>query len=222
MTDQATSGRPRAEGFTDTELTTHNPEPSLQRVQYQEQKGERKERYHREKALGLRRSNGIPKLKKLKDTHYDLIALHLEGYTTAQIAKRTGFSYMSVWRVLTDDLAQNLIDKAREGRMMDIEASMDTALQGAQEMASRKREDGTLNTDKTRLAAMDRIIKIASHYKQEEKKADTEINLYVQNAREKLAGALREVADYSEAEEAEYEDVPQEGNETEGTEEPLS
>jgi len=207
MTEQETRGRKRTEGFTDSELSGQGNDPALQRVYHQNNKERIKDKYHREKALGIRRSNGVPKLQKLRERHYDIIALHLEGNTTAQIARQTGFAYMTVWRVLTDELAQNLIAKAREGRMMDIEASMDTALQGAQEMASRKREDGTLNTDKTRLAAMDRIIKIAGHYKQEEKKADTEINLYVQGAREKLAGSLREIADYTEAEEAEYQEV---------------
>ena len=63
--------------------------------------------YEVEKDVGIRADTGAKKLKKLSKKHKDMIALHLDGHKTGDIARVLGVAYGTVQRVLNDDLSQS-------------------------------------------------------------------------------------------------------------------
>ena len=63
-----------------------------------------------------------PKLKRLTTRHYNIIAMHFEGYTGRQIAQKIGCTPATVYNVLTDPLVEPILAGAHEGARRDIDA----------------------------------------------------------------------------------------------------
>jgi len=79
---------------------------------------ERRHRYAVEKAQGRRQLNGAMRLRKLSTRALSVIALHIEGATGTEIARRLGVAPGTVYRILTDPLATPLLEAARSETAM--------------------------------------------------------------------------------------------------------
>jgi len=68
--------------------------------------------YEEEKALGIRKSTGALKLKKLRPWHHTIIRMHLAGIPAKEISRLTGRNYAYIHIVLNDPLSQEHIRRA--------------------------------------------------------------------------------------------------------------
>lgn len=73
-----------------------------------------KDKYHYEKLMGKRQSNGALKLKELKPDHKQFIACYLNGMKGVEIAAQFNVAAITVYRVLADPLAASLIGEFDE------------------------------------------------------------------------------------------------------------
>lgn len=69
------------------------------------------EQYEHEKILGLRRSNGAKRLKRLSTLHRKVIALHIRGESGSDISSMVDKSEAWVSTILNDPLAQAIIQQ---------------------------------------------------------------------------------------------------------------
>lgn len=197
------SSDPLAEFDLDGEEKQEVPTPVRHKSVETSDARRRREKYEIERALGKRDEKGNFRLKKLKHHHLRIIQLHLDGYTNTQIRDEVGVSTSTVARVLKDPLAEPYLQQAREARLQDIEVALGNSLEKANDLVI----NGPTNNIK--LQAIDRVVKVAGHYKDVERGNELEVTLNVrQSAREKFAIALQQLADKSQAEDAEYEEVP--------------
>lgn len=67
--------------------------------------------YEMEKANGERLPNGARIRKKLKPVHLEMIALHLEGVSNSQIARKFKYTDSSISILLQQPLAKELIQR---------------------------------------------------------------------------------------------------------------
>ena len=73
-----------------------------------------KDRYHYEKLMGKRRSDGALNLKELKPEHKQYVACYLNGMKGVEIAVHFNVAAITVYRVLADPLATSLIGEFDE------------------------------------------------------------------------------------------------------------
>lgn len=107
-------------------------------------------KYETEKLLGLRQPDGSLKLKRLKQKHLRIIALHLCGTPYTEIAKMLNYSYSMVVHTIRDPLARQLIQEHQETTLMELQALIPEAVDAVRE--GLRSED-----EKVRLVAVDKL-----------------------------------------------------------------
>ena len=70
------------------------------------------DQYAAEKRLGVRDENGKLRLQRLRPIHRTMILLYVEGKDLKTIAEEVGRSYINVWQVINDPLAQSMINRS--------------------------------------------------------------------------------------------------------------
>ena len=124
-------------------------------------KARRENAYDVEKVLGIRQPSGASKLKKLSPIHKQIIAMHLSGYSTEEVANNTGYSHSHVYKILSDPLAAALISS--------FSTRMDNELRAMEPLTISAMRDALESGDmKDRLKAVDIFNKMAGHYIKEE------------------------------------------------------
>jgi len=125
------------------------PLPTLRNSQ-----GEVIPRYVAEKFLGIRRTNGAMKLKRLTNRHLSIIGMHLEGHSLEVIANNMNCTFSTVSRILNDPLAQSILKRVYDDRKGEVHALGGKAIEVVREGLSEEQSIGT------RLRAVDRFVKI--------------------------------------------------------------
>lgn len=165
--------------------TSYNP--NMAAVRYQENRASLKNQYKTEKILGIRMPNGMQKLKKLNNKHKLMIAMHLEGIALGQVAQDLGVHYMTVWRVINDPLAREIIDNFRRGYEEDLKALFPLAIE-----VIRK---GLKATDpKIALGAVDRYGKLSGVGESDGSQGPTVAITIINDARTKFVRELKALA----------------------------
>ena len=82
----------------------------------------RRQRYELEKQTGRRSPSGVLRLRRLKPRHRKVIGMHLAGVPSRDIAKAMGTTDSAVSIILSDPLAQEVIEKARASWEMEFDA----------------------------------------------------------------------------------------------------
>lgn len=103
--------------------------------------------YRREKLDGTRRTNGAMKLKKLTARHIIMVNMHLAGMSMEEIATQMRCTLSTVWRVVTDPLAKEIIRNVYETRQMEVDSLLG-------EMTGVIRETARTGTTKEKLQAV--------------------------------------------------------------------
>lgn len=70
--------------------------------------------YEAERDIGLRRESGANKLKRLKPRHKKVLALHLAGWPSHEIAAEVGMTVSWVSTIISDPLSQQIINNFEE------------------------------------------------------------------------------------------------------------
>ena len=127
-------------------------EQLLARRSSPESRSVRGQLYDFQKIIGDRTETGALKLKELKPRHKQVIALHLQGISSNDIARSVGYDAAWVCTVLADPLVQPYLDKFNE--MVDRE------LMALKPKAVEVVRDGMESTsERIRLAASDKVFK---------------------------------------------------------------
>lgn len=129
--------------------------------------GNRVSQYEREKAQGIRRKNGARKLKKLNNRQLKIVSLHLAGESGESIATLMGCTQVTVSRILNDPLAREIISRAYEDRQNEIDALAGQAIEAVRDTLR------GYNTPRTKLAAVDKFVKLKDSIGREDETAKT-------------------------------------------------
>ena len=117
-----------------------------------------KNRYHYEKIIGKRKSTGALKLKELKPEHKQYVSCFINGMKGVEIAEQFNVAAITVYRVLADPLAQEMLgefdtsfkDEFRAMFPLVADAIRDSLENGGMEM---------------KLKAVDRFVKVSAFLK---------------------------------------------------------
>lgn len=129
--------------------------------------GNKVSKYHREKAEGLRRSNGARKLKRLTSRHLKIISLHLAGESGEKIAVLCHCTPVTVSRILNDPLAREVISRVYEDRQGEIDALAGEAIKAVRDTLKGD------HTPRTKLAAVDKFVKLKDSIGRQDDSAKT-------------------------------------------------
>lgn len=113
------------------------------------------DKYHYEKVIGKRRADGALKLKELKPEHKQYVSCFIQGMKGVEIAEQFNVAAITVYRVLSDPLAKNLLGEFNESFKDEFKAMfplVSDAIRAGLESAGIE----------TRLKAVDRWTKVAS------------------------------------------------------------
>lgn len=179
------TGRRSQELTTSERLGVYSP--AMAAVRYQENKASLRARYKTEKILGARMPNGMMKLKKLNNIHKLMIAMHLDGLALGDVAQKLEVHYMTVWRVINDPLAREIIDNFRRGYEEDLKALFPKAIKVVKEAL----ESSDL---KIALGGVDRYGKLAGIGDNEGSKGPAVAITIINDARTKFVRELRTIA----------------------------
>lgn len=91
-----------------------NYDPEVAAAKYAADAALIEDKYHYEKLMGKRRSDGALNLKKLKPEHKQYISRYLHGMKGVEIAAHFNVAAITVYRVLADPLAASLIGEFDE------------------------------------------------------------------------------------------------------------
>ena len=80
------------------------------------------DRYHYEKFIGKRSSDGALKLNELKPEHKKYISAYINGMKGVEIAEQFNVAAITVYRVLADPLARDMIEEFDEGFKAEFRA----------------------------------------------------------------------------------------------------
>ncbi len=116
------------------------------------------EDYQYEKIIGVRKSTGELKLKRLKGVHRQMIGYHLRGMSNRDIAFVTGFSEIAISRVLRDPLAQAYIQEYLAGTENELASLMPMAVDALRDGLGPKVDP------RTRLQAADKYFRATGRY----------------------------------------------------------
>ena len=142
----------------------------------------------RKKTLGRIGINGREKLKRLSQRHFKIIAMHLTGdYTGKEIAEELGVGKGTIYSVLNDPLAQEVIKEFRIGQMTELEALYPKAVEAIRTGL----ESGNVGI---KLKAVDRYLKMAGIGTDEEKNIPS-VSITINNAREHFVKVFKEMKD---------------------------
>jgi len=84
-------------------------DPEQERARYAMNADLIRDKYHYEKMIGKRQSNGAAKLKELKPEHKQYISAFVNGMKGVEIAEQFNVAAITVYRVLDDPLAKAMI-----------------------------------------------------------------------------------------------------------------
>lgn len=140
-----------------------------------------------ERMLGKRTSLGNKPLLKLTSKHRNIILLHLEGNSGVAIADTLDLSAIQVYRVLNDPLVKEML--------AEFNAGMDRDMEGLYPLAVRAVRDGlTDGSNKTRLQAVDRFMKLTGKDKSKDREGSGDsAESVVKKALELAAESVRTV-----------------------------
>ena len=113
------------------------------------------DKYHYQKIVGKRRSDGALKLKELKPEHKQWVSCFIKGMKGVDIAEQYDVAAITVYRVLSDPLAKNLLgefDEALKSEFLAMFPLVSDAIRDGLESAGIA----------TRLKAVDRWTKVSS------------------------------------------------------------
>lgn len=122
--------------------------------------------YENEKRTGIRRSNGARKLKKLTTRHLSIIAMHLDGDSGEDIAKRMNVRVVTVSRILNDPMVKQLTGRIFSDRQLELDALAGKAI----DVVRSGLEEGTM---REKLAAVDKYAKLKDTIGAEESSAES-------------------------------------------------
>ena len=111
-------------------------------------------RYHYEKVIGKRKSNGALKLRELKPEHKQYVAAFVNGMKGVEIAEYFNVAAITVYRVLADPLARSLIGEFDESFRDEFRAIFPLVANAVRDGL----ESGSIAT---RLKAVDRWTKVS-------------------------------------------------------------
>lgn len=179
------TGRRSQEVTLSESQTSYNP--SMAAIRYQENRASLKNRYLTEKIIGTRMPNGMKKLQKLNNKHKLIIAMHLEGVPLGEVAQKLDVHYMTVWRVVNDPLAREIIDNFRRGYEEDLKALFPKAIAVV--------KNGLESSDlKIALGAVDRFGKLAGIGETGESQGPSVAITIINDARTKFVRELKVLA----------------------------
>ena len=130
-------------------------DPEREAARYQVNKELIATKYHYEKIVGKRRSDGALKLKELKPEHKQWVSCFIQGMKGVDIAKQYDVATITVYRVLSDPLAKSLLgefDEALKSEFLAMFPLVSDAIRDGLESAGIA----------TRLKAVDRWTKVSS------------------------------------------------------------
>lgn len=134
-------------------VTRANYHPEEAAAKYQMNKLDIAGRYKYEKWMGIRQKNGADKLEKLKPEHKQYVVCFINGMKGVEIAEQFDVSAITVYRVLADPLARNLINEFDESFKDEFKAMFPLVSDAVREGLA----DGSVTN---RLKAVDRWSKI--------------------------------------------------------------
>ncbi|KKL61332.1 hypothetical protein LCGC14_2196340 [marine sediment metagenome] len=134
-------------------VTRANYHPDEAAAKYQANKLDIAGRYKYEKWMGIRQKNGTDKLASLRPEHKQYVVCYINGMKGVEIAEQFNVSAITVYRVLADPLARNLINEFDESFKDEFKAMFPLVSDAVREGLA----DGSVTN---RLKAVDRWSKI--------------------------------------------------------------
>lgn len=111
-------------------------------------------KYHYEKVIGKRRTDGAMKLKELKPEHKQWVSCFIQGMKGVEIAEQYDVAAITVYRVLSDPLAKSLLGEFNESFKDEFRAMFP--------LVSNAIREGLESTGiKTKMQAVDRWTKVS-------------------------------------------------------------
>ena len=161
-------------------------DPSAAQERYTNHHASAKAQHSAGKLLGKPKREVVP-LKKLMPRHMEIIALHLKGEKATDIALKLGCTYATVWRIINDPQARTIIEEFYTAHRVDLMGLMPLAIDAV-------RKGLNSGDTKTGLLAVDRFVKMKESV-DDENRDITQVNITVVNdARQKLVGAIKKKA----------------------------
>ena len=136
-------------------MTRANYDPEREAMRYKINANLIKNKYHYEKVIGKRKTNGALKLKELKPEHKQWIAAFVNGMKGVEIADQYDVPAMTVYRVLSDPLAKTLLGEFDEAFKREFKSMFPLVANAIRDGL----ESAGLDT---RLKAVDRWTKVSS------------------------------------------------------------
>ncbi len=178
-----------------------NYDPDEAKARYAANKELIAHKYHYEKIMGKRKSDGALKLKELKPEHKQYISCFISGMKGVEIAEQFNVAAITVYRVLADPLAADLIGEFDENFKKEFRALFPLV---ADAVRTGLESGGT----KTRLQAVDRWTKVCRFLDGgEEEKDQEEKTTAVVAARMRFVDLVRNATDGMKLVEAEFVEV---------------
>lgn len=129
-------------------------DPELAAAKYAMNKELIEDKYHYEKVIGKRRSDGALKLKELKPEHKQYVSAFISGMKGVEIAAQFNVAAITVYRVLADPLAMELIGEFDESFKNEFRAMFPL-------VADAVRDGLVTGSPELRLKAVDRWTKVS-------------------------------------------------------------
>ncbi len=146
--------------------------------------------YHQDKLLGKRSLTGELKLKRLNGAHRRIISLHARCLSNRDVAFVTGFSEISISRIIRDPLSQRYLSELISGNEEELKALMPLATDAL-------RQGLESDNVKTAMVAADKFFRATGRYQHDENTGRETAEDVIARAfavMEKQAGALKELA----------------------------
>jgi hypothetical protein len=179
----------------------HNYDPEEAKAKYAANAQLIADKYHYEKIMGKRRSDGALKLKELKPEHKQYVACYINGMKGVEIAEQFDVAAITVYRVLADPLALNLIGEFDEGFKREFKSMFPL-------VADAVRTGLDSGSTKTKLQAVDRWTKVCRFLDgDEEEKDQEEKTIAVRAARMRFVDLVKDATKGQKLLEAEFIEV---------------
>lgn len=129
------------------------------------------------------------KLSRLTPRYKEIIARHVDGWESKEIAREVGCSVGTVYMIVTDPLAQHIIERVQQARQQEFEFTIATAFKAVRDAMSEKKPMDT------RMKGVDRFVKLKNSLKEVERDQNaTNVTVNVVNsAREKITKELQDI-----------------------------
>jgi len=148
-------------------------------------------RYEAEKLVGIRNKSGHTPIKNFKPKHKKVLALHVIGRSTAEIANETEYSVVRVAQIIRAEASQQYLAELAEAYDSELKSLMPLAVMAV-------REALLSDSISTRLSGVDRFIKLSTmgqpNGNGNDKGGDVYNTLVVNSAREKFVNELKVIS----------------------------